>query len=61
MTERELLQAKIRTLQLYLSMLTSDNWTDKEIGLPKGVSRMQEVDRVLDLILEYRSKLRKID
>ncbi len=40
-------------------MLTNDKWSDEEIGLPKGVSRMEEVDRVLDLILEYRRKLKK--
>lgn len=34
-------------------------WSNEEIGLPKGVSRMQEIDRVLDLVLEYRSKLKK--
>lgn len=59
MTERELLLEKIRALNQYLSMLTSDKWSDEEIGLPKGVSRMEEVDRVLDLILEYRRKLKK--
>ncbi|MCC6726096.1 MAG: hypothetical protein IT258_16435 [Saprospiraceae bacterium] len=58
MTERELLLEKIRALNQYLSMLTNDKWSDKEIGLPKGVSRMEEVDRVLDLILEYRRKLK---
>lgn len=54
MTERELLLEKIRALNQYLSMLTSDKWEDEEVGLPKGVSRMEEVDRVLNLVLEYR-------
>lgn len=59
MTERELLLEKIRALNQYLLMLTSDKWEDEEVGLPKGVSRMEEVDRVLDLVLEYRKKLKE--
>lgn len=60
MTDRELLTAKIKVLNQYLSMLTSDEWSDEEIGLPKGTSRLVEIDRILDLILEYRRKLKKI-
>jgi hypothetical protein len=59
MTDQELLLEKIRMLQLYLSMLTSEKWSYEDIGLPKGVSRLEEIDRVLDLILEYRKKLKK--
>jgi hypothetical protein len=60
MTERELLTEKIRALNQYLSILTNENWTGDEIGLPKGVSRMEEIDRILDLILKYRLKLKKL-
>jgi len=60
MTERELLTEKIRALNHYLSILTDDNWRNDEIGLPKGISRMEEIDRILDLILKYRLRLKKL-
>jgi hypothetical protein len=60
MTERELLLERIKALNMYLAMLTNDQWSDEEIGLSKGVSRIEEVDRILDLILEYRKKLNQL-
>lgn len=60
MTEREILIEKIKTLKQYLSILTNDDWSDDELGLPKGVSRMNEIDYILDLILQYRKRLKQL-
>ncbi len=61
MTKREQLIEKINMLKQYLSLLTNDKWNDEEIGLPKNISRIAEVDRILDLILEYREKLKTLN
>lgn len=61
MTKRELLQAKITVYKHWLQLLTSGKLDEKSLGLPKSVSIQEEIDRYLDLLIELRNDLKKLD
>jgi hypothetical protein len=61
MTEREFIHAKIKLHQQWLMLLSKGNMDGESLGLPKGVSIQEEIDRVLDELIELRKKLRRLD
>jgi len=60
MTKRELLEVKIRIYKQWLLLLTMEEFDEVFLGLPAGVSKQDEIDRTLDLLIELRDKLLKI-
>lgn len=61
MTKREFIQAKINAYKQWLLMLTKGDFDEKSLGLPKGTSLREEIDRVLDLMIELREELKNLD
>lgn len=49
MTEKEILESRIKILEQYLQVLISDV-EEAKLGLPKNVTRQDEIDKTLDLL-----------
>jgi hypothetical protein len=60
MTKRELLGAKVRIYKQWLLLLTMEEFDEVFLNLPAGVSKQDEIDRTLDLLIKLRDKLLKI-
>lgn len=60
MTKRELIQAKITFYKQWLQLLTNGKLDEKSLGLPKGISVQEEIDRTLDLLIALRDDLKNM-